>query len=270
VFCLDAAKGNVLWERDLRKEGIHPNEWGFAGSPLVYGESVILNAGAAGMALDRTTGCPLWSSGTNVTGYSSPTLCNLGGRESLLLFAAKHFVALEPKTGRELWRLPWETGYDINAPDPVLFGDRILISTYSRGCALLAVKDGQPVTVYTNKSLNNHLSPGILLGEHLYVFNGEAKHATDFRCFHVPSGEVKWTRKDPAFGSLIFADGKLIILSEKGELLLAEPSPAEFKVLARTQALGGLCWTPPALADGRLYVRNAKGDLVCLYIKAER
>jgi len=268
VFCLDAAKGAVVWQRDLRKDGIHPNEWGFAGSPLILGDLVILNAGAAGTALDRTTGRTVWTSGTNVAGYSSPTLCKLGGQESLLLFATKHFVALEPKTGRELWRLPWETGYDINAPDPILFGDRIFISTYSRGCALLAVEDGQAVAVYTNKSLNNHLCPGILVDDHLYAFNGEAKHTTDFRCFHLPSGQVKWTRKDPAFGSLIFADGKLIILSEKGELLLAEPSPADFKPLARAQVLSGLCWTPPALADGRLYVRNAKGDLVCLDLKA--
>ena len=270
VFCLDAAKGTVLWQRDLRQDGIKPNEWGFAGSPLVYGELVILNAGDAGMALDRNTGRTVWSGGTNATGYSSPTLCKAGGQESLLMFAVKHFVALEPKTGRELWRLTWETGYDINAPDPVLFGDRILISTYSRGCALLAVKDGKPVAVYENKSLNNHLSPGILLGEHLYAFNGEAKHTTDFRCFHLPSGELKWTRNNPAFGSLILADGKLIILSEKGELLLAEPSPAEFKPLARAQVLGGLCWVPPALANGRLYVRNAKGDLVCLGLRTKR
>jgi outer membrane protein assembly factor BamB len=270
VFCLDAGKGTVLWQRDLRKDGIQPNEWGFAGSPLVFGDLVILNAGATGTALDRNTGRVVWGSGTNVTGYSTPMVCNVSGHDSLLLFATKHFVAVKPQTGQELWRMPWETGYDINAPDPILYGDRIFISTYSRGCALLEVKDGQPVTVYTNKSLNNHLSPGILLGEYLYAFNGEARHTTDFRCFHLSSGEVKWASKDPAFGSLICASGKLIVLSEKGELLLVEPSPVEFKPLARAHVLDGLCWTPPALADGRLYARNARGDLVCLELRTKR
>jgi hypothetical protein len=112
--------------------------------------------------------------------------------------------------------------------------------------------------------LFNHLSSGIRLGDCLYAFNGQAKTETDFRCIHWPDGEVRWTRKDPAFGSVICAGGRLLVLSEKGELILGEASPEGFTVLARAQVLGGLCWTPPALADGRLYVRNSRGDLVCL------
>jgi outer membrane protein assembly factor BamB len=127
--------------------------------------------------------------------------------------------------------------------------------------------NGKPEVTYTNKVLHNHLSPGILVGEYLYAFNGEAKQDTDFRCLHLPTGELKWARKDPAFGSLILAADKLIVLSEKGELLLAEPSPAEFKPLARARVLSGVCWTPPALANGRLYVRNARGELRCLELK---
>jgi outer membrane protein assembly factor BamB len=80
----------------------------------------------------------------------------------------------------------------------------------------------------------------------------------------VPTGAVKWSRKDPAFGSLIMADGKLIVLSDKGELLVAEASPSAFTPLARAKVLSGVCWTPPALADGRLYLRNAKGEVRCL------
>jgi outer membrane protein assembly factor BamB len=264
VFCLDAAKGSVLWQRDLRQDKIQPNRWGFAGSPLVWGDELILNAGGAGTALELRTGRVLWSNGTNATGYASPTLCHARGQESVLIFAAKHLVALEPKSGRELWRFPWETGWDTNNPDPITHGDRIFISSFSRGCALLAVKDGQPQVIYDTKVLHNHLSPGVLIGEHLYAFNGEAKRETDLRCLHLPSGELKWSRKDPAFGSLICTDGKLIVLSDKGELLLAEASPTGFQALARAQVLGGLCWTPPALANGLLYVRNAKGDLLCL------
>jgi hypothetical protein len=74
-------------------------------------------------------------------------------------------------------------------------------------------------------------------------------------------------RDDPAFGSLLQAGGKLIIFSEKGELLSAEASPEGLKVLGRGQVLGGVCWTPPALADGKIYLRNAKGDLVCVQLE---
>jgi hypothetical protein len=77
---------------------------------------------------------------------------------------------------------------------------------------------------------------------------------------------LKWARPDPAFGSLIRAGDRLIVLSDKGELVVAEASPEDFKPLARAKVLSGLCWTPPALADGRLYVRNARGELRCFLL----
>jgi len=267
VFCLDAEKGTVIWEHHLLKDGIHTNRWGFAGSPLIWKNLVILNAGSSGVALDSATGRIAWMNGTNSAGYASPVLFKLGDKEVVLIFAAKHLVAVDPRTGSELWRFRWETGYDTNNTDPLVHDDTIFISSYSRGCALVRVKDGKPEAVYDSKVLFNNLSPGIRIGDYLYVFNGEAKMKTDFRCIHLPTGELKWQREDPAFGSVICAGGKLIIMSEKGELLLAEPLPTELKILGRSQVLGGVCWTPPTLANGRLYLRNAKGDLLCVELK---
>jgi outer membrane protein assembly factor BamB len=268
VCCLNAAKGTVLWQRDLRRDGVKPPRWGFAGSPLVWGDLVMLNAGTAGIALDRSTGRIVWSNGTNAAGYASPTRFVSGGKESVLIFAAKHLIALEPQTGRERWRQFWETDWDTNNTDPLIRGDGIFISSFSRGCGLFFVINGTPAMTYTNRVLRNHLSPGILLGEYLYAFNGEAKQDTDFRCIHLPTGEWKWARKDPAFGTLILAGDKLVVLSEKGELLLAQASSEEFKPLARAKVLSGVCWTPPALADGRLYVRNARGEVRCLDLQS--
>jgi outer membrane protein assembly factor BamB len=264
IFCLDAGTGRVVWERDLGREGVRSNRWGFAGSPRVYGKLLLLNAGTTGMALDRETGRTVWSTGTNVTGYASPVLYRDKGEDRLLIFGAKNLVCLRPGDGREFWRYPFETGYDVNNTDPMLCGGKVFITSYSRGCALLDVSAGSPEPVYTNRNLSVHLGPGILLGEHLYSFNGEAHANTDFRCLHVPTGYVNWTRKDLRFGCLICAAGKLLILLEKGELLVAEPSPAELKVLARAQILEGVCWTPPTLANGLFYARTAKGAVVCL------
>jgi outer membrane protein assembly factor BamB len=192
-----------------------------------------------------------------------------GAGEGILIFAAKHLVAVEPDTGKELWRFPWETGWDTNNPDPLIYGDSIFISTFDRGCALLSVKDGKPVMVYDKPVLHNNLSPGVMVGEYLYSASGEAKKETDFRCIHLPTGELKWAQKDLPTASVICAGGKLLILTEKGELVLAEASPEGFKPLARAQVLGGLCWTPPALANGLLYARNAKGDLVCVDLRLQ-
>ena len=130
------------------------------------------------------------------------------------------------------------------------------------------MQNGKPEFLYTNEVMHCHLSPGVVVGDYLYAFSGEAKQKTDLRCFCLPTGELKWVSHDPAFGSMLLADGKLLLLSDKGELLLAEASPVEFKPLARARVLSGVCWTLPALANGHLYVRNARGDLRCLQLEA--
>jgi len=267
ALCLEADSGKTIWQRDLKQEGLKPNRWGFAGSPLLWHDRVILNAGAAGIALDQKTGKVAWLNGTNGAAYASPALAEFNGEEYVLIFAAKNLIAIDPESGKEKWRQFWETGWDTNITDPLLWQNRIFISSFSRGCALLAVETSGPQVLYDSKVLHNHLSPGIAIGEYLYAFNGEAKTETDFRCIHLPTGQLKWSSKSPAFGSVIRAGDKLIVLADKGELLIIDPSPEELKVLARAKVLSGTCWTPPALANGLLYVRSAKGELRCLDLR---
>jgi outer membrane protein assembly factor BamB len=267
VFCLDAQTGTVIWTRDLRQDGIKPSRWGCAGSPLVWSDLVILNAGASGVALNRDTGRIAWCNGTNGAGYASATLFRPGDQDQVLIFAAKHLVCVEPRTGRELWRHFWETGWDTNITDPLVWERRILISSFTRGCALLEVSGDTPEMRYDSKVLYNHLSPGIRIGEYLYAFSGEAKKETDFQCVHLPSGQLRWKSKEPAFGSLICAGPSLVVLSEKGELFVGAPSPNGFQPSARAKVLSGTCWVPPSLANGFLYVRNAAGELRCLDLR---
>src|SRR5579883_99717 len=268
VFCFAADTGSIVWERDLRQAGIKPNRWGFAGSPLVWRDLVILNAGGSGTALDRKTGRIVWSNGTNATGYASPMLLGSGASQLVLIFAAQDLVALDPQTGAERWRYPWKTDWDTNNSDPVLYDDSIFLSSFSRGCSLVSVKKGAPQPVYESKEICNNLSPGILLGRNYYVFSGEAKKDTQLRCLDLPVGRVQWSLKEPAFGSLLGTEGHLLVLSDKGELLAFEQSAGglvkEPAPIARAKVLEGTCWTPPSLANGLLYVRNARGQVRCL------
>jgi outer membrane protein assembly factor BamB len=80
---------------------------------------------------------------------------------------------------------------------------------------------------------------------------------------------VQWAQKGVGLGSLMAADQKLIVLSDRGELVVAEASPQSFKTLARAQVLGGKCWTQPVLSNGRIYCRNAQGTLVCLDVSGK-
>src|SRR3954470_1571713 len=189
IFCFEARKGKILWKRDLRQEGLKTNRWGFAGSPLVWKNSVIFNVGDYGMALDCSSGQILWRTGTNSAGYASPVLFRDQGKDRVLIFAAKSLVAIDPEDGREVWRFPFETGWDTNNSDPLVYEDAILISSFTRGSVLLKVKADQPTVIYDLKNLYSHLSPGILQEQFLYAFSGEAKQQTDFRCIQFLTGE---------------------------------------------------------------------------------
>jgi outer membrane protein assembly factor BamB len=172
------------------------------------------------------------------------------------------------KDGKELWRYPWVERWSINAADPILAGDQVFISTFGRGCALLQLKADPPVVVWQNMNMGNHFNSCVFLDGYLYGIDGNTDRSEkDLRCLDLKTGKVQWQYKGPGLGSLLAADGKLIVLSEKGELVIAEASPKSFQPLARAQVLGGKCWTPPVLSDGRIYCRNAQGTLVCLDVK---
>ena len=272
TLCLDARSGDVVWKRDLKREaGVRPNEWGLAGSPLVWNDRIILNVGPAGMALDRRTGKTVWSSGKKDAGYASPIHNRPAGAtaDSVLVFAGNELVGVDPSSGRVGWRHPWRTGYDNNNADPIVSGRRILISTYDLGAACLE-PDGASVAVrWKTRAIFTHMAPPVLVGEHIYGFSGHHARRPGFRCVHVPSGELRWQQRDFPAGSILSAGGALVILDGKGELVIARADPQRFAPIARARVLRGRCWTPPALANGRLYVRNAQGLLKCLSVGAD-
>ena len=261
ALCFDVAKGTVIWDKTLAADlGAKKPEWGFASSVLIEGDLAIYNVGSAGTALNKNTGEIVWKSGPGVSGYSQVIAANLGANRIALFMAREDAIALNPKSGKVLWTYPWKTSYDINAADPILAGTKVFISSgYNHGASVIDVSGDQPKMVWENKNLRNQFSSSLLLNGHLYGIDDN-----QLRCVDFATGEAKWTDKSSGKGTLIAADGKLIILSDKGELILAEASPEAFKVLSRAQILGGKCWTSPALALGKLYARNAKGDLVCV------
>lgn len=266
VHCLDAAKGTVVWTKNLAEEvKAKMPTWGFAGSVFIEGDLAILNVGTAGAALDKKTGKVVWSSGEAESGYSTPVPFDAGGERAVLLAIKQSVVALRVKDGKELWSYPWKTEYDVNAADPVVAGTKVFVSSgYNHGGALLDVSSGQPKLVWENKNMRNQFNSSVLWQGHLYGVD-----ENQLRCLVFDTGEVKWTEKSVGKGSLMLADGKLIVLSDKGELLLAEAAPAGFKPLARAQVLGGKCWTTPVLANGKIYCRNAAGDVVCVNVSGK-
>jgi outer membrane protein assembly factor BamB len=245
-------------------------DWGFGGSPLVIGDLLLLNVGEAGVAVNKTTGKVVWKSASLDAGYSTPVPMSAGGKSLAVLTNRHEFLAVDVRTGKEVWKLHWATQYGANAADPIVDGDRVLISAgYGKGSALLQSADDVPKTIWKSTVLRSHLNPGVRLGNFVYGFDGDNTADASLKCIEFATGKEKWSQADLGEGSLIIADGKLIVLSEKGELSIAPASPDGFKPIAHAQALGGKCWTSPVLSGGRIFCRNAQGDLVCLNVRGK-
>jgi len=266
LICLGAADGHVIWQKNVAEEmkAKHPT-WGFAGSPLVIGDTLFVNVGARGTALDKKTGKILWSTGRESSSYSSFVPNVRDGRRELVMFAQKAVVGVDPKTGSVLWSYPWKTRHDSNAADPILIGDKVFISSgYDRGCALLKIDGNKVAKLWENKNMRNHFNPCVLIDGHVYGFDGNTGRAS-FKCLDLATGRERWEEDSfSGFGAVQAIGKKLLIISNQGELIIAEANADAYTEISRAQVTGPKCWTTPVLANGRIYCRNSRGDLTCL------
>ncbi len=271
AICFKAATGQVVWQKNLLKElRIEHPTWYFASSPLIVDNLVILNAGTRGIALNKTDGSLVWKNGNGACGYATAVPFTVAGRKCVALFVSREIVGLNAATGKLLWTSPWRTSYDINAADPIISGDTIFISSgYNSGCALFKIGLSNLTEIWRNKNMRNHASSCVLWKGHIYGFDGQFGGRGQLTCLNHETGQAKWSQRGMGTGSLCLADDKLIILSERGNLVIAEASPKGFKELSSAQILTGKCWTVPVLANGRIYARNADGQLICIDVRSK-
>jgi outer membrane protein assembly factor BamB len=267
VFCLHALTKKVLWYRDVKEElGMKPPfQGGFAGSPLVLGNMVILNAGRAGTALDKDSGHVIWLSETQDAAQATPVPFHLGSQQCIALFSGFGLITVNAFTGQILHTFPWDTKYKTNVADPIIADDKVFISSwYKMGCVLLDISGPQPNVLWKNREMQNHYSSCVLWKGYLYGFD-----VARLKCMDFNTGQIKWTLEGGfGRGSLMMADGKLIVLTEKGTLLIGDASPRGFTPLLQTKVIDGKCFTGPVLAAGKIYVRNLSGDLACFALTA--
>jgi outer membrane protein assembly factor BamB len=284
LVSLDAKTGRVNWSRQLLRElNGRPAEYGMACSPLVVDGQVIVTVGApraAVVACDSETGKQLWTAGREATGYSSPALLKVGGKSQIVAFTGSAVLGLEPKTGKQLWRHPYQTPYDCNIATPIAIDGKIFISSgENHGSALLELSpngdgDGgnfEVNEVWTSNGarsvMRNEWQTSIHLDGYLYGMDnvGGAGPITHLICLEAKTGKRIWQEARFGKGNLIAADGKLIISTMRGELVIVKASPAGFKELARAKVFKG-SRTPPALANGRLYLRDDH-EIICVDLR---
>ncbi len=269
LVAIDALNGKELWSHDFTKAfSSNVPRHGFSTSPIIEGELLLIETGGesgkALLACDKGSGKIVWSSEDDAVGYSSPITESILGTRQTVFFTGRGLVSVSPNDGEIYWRYDWPTRFNVNAATPIfILPDKIFISSgYDMGAAVVQIKetDGAlTVTeVWTSREMKNHFSSSVLHEGYVYGFDNAF-----LKCIDAETGEEQWVKRGFGKGSLIYADGNLIILGEGGELALAKATPTQYEEVAQTQIFSGRCWTVPTLSGGKLYLRNTE-ELICL------
>jgi outer membrane protein assembly factor BamB len=256
LLCFRLSDGDTIWLKELA-ESPGGRHYGFAGSPTLWRDLVIVNAGL-GTAVKQDTGEIAWEH-RGLAGLATPVLYEDKGRPAVMIFAGEALYAREANTGPELWSIPWKTELAVNACDPIYHDGKVFIcTTYGKHAALFDVTTRPPKQVW--KEQGSSFSSGFLWNQHLFFFGGYEFHCLDL------AGNKKWSRPGVGGGSALLAGGKILLLSDRGRLAVATASVDDFRPLLETNIHGGTTWTPPSLVKGKLFVRNKDGSAVCLQI----
>jgi outer membrane protein assembly factor BamB len=290
LLCLKAKNGKLRWKKDLVSEyGAVKPYYGFAASPVIEEDLIILTVNNFGFALDKNTGNKVWGSNkptlekvrghSTGTHYATPVMYDYNGKRYAAISNYEGLHSVEVKTRNVLWTYEWGEPYRGSyATDPIIFDNKVFITRYNEaGCLLLDIGGGKPKVLWKNQNMSSDTSSPVLIDGYVYgVDGGPEVHVASLRSLDVETGEIMWedelrTEKEKRMvtASLIAADGKLIILEDDGTLHIAEATPSSYQEISSGDVLDGeqkkrQFWTHPVLYKGKIYCRNYVGDLVCI------
>jgi len=261
--CLDAKTGGVVWGKNILKDNGASNiSWAMSASPLIVDDKVIVLPGGSGnksvVAYNKKSGAPVWKSQSDTAAYVSPMLMTLAGRRQIIVVSASRVMGLTPEDGSLLWSHTWDTDMGINVSQPIpVDNNRFFISAgYGKGAALFEVsgsgKSFASKAIWENINMKNKFNSSVLHEGHVYGLDEGI-----LTCLDVNTGARKWKGGRYGYGQVILASGHLIVSTDAGELALVKATPAGFSEVARFAALDGKTWNYPAIAGGKLLVRNA-------------
>lgn len=278
LFAWDAATGKQLWEKKLPRELEPDGDYGFAWSPLVVGERLILPGGEAGLAVHVADGSWAWGypeggKGLVAAACASPVPFVWDGKPAAAVVVmgpnrdSVRVVGVLAETGKEVWRSPaWEEKWGAVCSDVVVADGAVFVASAEQHlrCGRFPLKAGPLAADWTTNKLPVYTGGLVHVGGHLY---GVTK-AGLLKCLDAKTGQEKWSQRGfGEYGTLIAADGRLIVqASEGGEVVVVAATPAAYREERRSRVLaeGSRTFTAPTLANGRLYCRGYDGEVVCL------
>ena len=258
---LDATDGALLWSRNAASDtGTKVPGWGFASSPLVIGDMVIVAASGKLAAYNASTGAPRWVGPAGGDSYSSPHLLTIDGVPQILLMSARGATSVAPADGRLLWKYGWPSDTRIMQPAATPDGDVLITggdAMGGNGIRRIAVAHGPAGWTaqerWTSIGLKPSFNDFVVHDGHVYGFDGGI-----LACIDLKDGTRKWKGGRYGHGQLVLLrdQGLLLVVSEEDELALVKAASDQFTELARFPAMEGKTWNHPVLVGDRLLVRN--------------
>jgi outer membrane protein assembly factor BamB len=289
LFCLDAANGEVVWQKRLA-EDLHGQipRYGASAAPLVVGKLLIVCAGgqpdASVVALDRKSGDLRWQALSDRAAYSAPIVIKAGGAEQVVVWSADSITGFEPATGKVFWQVPWKAEFDPAqmVASPVWHKDMLLcLGAWGRGSRMLKLDSSKPaasVLWETSAKPSTTIStPMFQDDDYFYAILGNGSLA----CLEAATGKEVWTTREPTSGSygnahLTRNGDRVFLFNHVGHLILARLTPKGYEELGRCllveptagyRAQGPITWAHPAYANKSVFARNDR-ELVCASLAA--
>jgi outer membrane protein assembly factor BamB len=258
---LDARTGRVIWTRNVGTDiGKSVPMWGFASSPLVVGELVIVAASGTLVAYDVATGNRRWSGPAHGGSYSSPHLSTIDGVAQILLLSAAGATSVAAATGALLWEYPWPGDVTIVQPAVISDSDVLVTSAAATGGIglrrLSIVHTGNEWSVqerWTSNGLKPYFNDFVVHKGYAFGFDGNI-----LSCVDLNDGARKWKGGRYGNGQLVLLPEQdlLLVISEEGDLALVRATSDQFSEVARFTALEGKTWNHPVIVGDALLVRN--------------
>jgi len=274
LHCVRLDTGRVVWRANVVKRfGAKLTQWGLCSTPLVVDDKLIVNPGAKDaslVALDRTTGKPLWKAPGRQPAYASLIVAELGGVRQIVGYDATTLGGWDIATGRRLWTLVPEEEGDFNVPTPIAVGGRLLVTSENNGTRLYAFDAAgriQPEPVARNHDLASDTQTPVVLSGRVFGCWGE------MFCLDLNAGlKPVWKHEDELYEDyaiLIAGNGRVLVLTVEGHLVLLDAEADSYSELGRLKLYGKEeteIFSHPALVGDRLYVRNDR-SIGCILLR---
>jgi outer membrane protein assembly factor BamB len=291
LLCLDGRDGKVKWSHSFKKDyNVKTPMWGWAGHPILVGQNLICLAGGQGttaVAFNKDSGKEVWRTlSTKEPGYSSPMICDAGGKRQLIVWHPEAINSLNPDTGDVYWSEPFVCKMGMSIATPRQLDDLLLVTSFYSGSDMMRLDKSHPAatsiwkTQKASEKDTTHLNAVLCTPflEDGYIY-GVCSYG-QLRCLKADTGERIWETFQAATGgepvrwanAFIVKNGNRFFLeNEKGDLIIAKLSPKGYEETSRAHLLEAtgtasgrdVVWSHPAFANRHIYARNDK-EIVCV------